>query len=158
MELLELLNALSPGASESCVTCGQQRPALFDTPVIPHRPWRLRGMAELAGYVDTLPGETREWLLAFYVDDECGLLSVETVARGTALGVRANIGAIICRGRAIGAGGFVLVHNHPSGDPTPSAADIAFTVRAAQVARECEMPMLTHVVVATGGIRTIGQW
>ena len=99
MELLELLNALSPGASESCVTCGQQRPALFDTPVIPHRPWRLRGMAELAGYVVTLPGETREWLLAFYVDDECGLLSVETVARGTVLGVRANIGAIICRGR-----------------------------------------------------------
>ena len=158
LELLELLEALSPGSERQCDACGQQRPALFELPVVPYRPWRMRGLAEMATYVETLPLETREWLLAFYVDDECGLLSAETLTRGGVSEVRANMGQIICRGRALLAAGFVLVHNHPSGDPTPSAADVAFTVRAAQTARECEMPMLTHVIVASGGMRTVGNW
>ena len=157
MELFDLSEALAGNAAK-CSGCGQPRPALFDQPIIPHRPWRLRGLAELEAYVETLPLEAREWLLAFYVDEECGLLSAETIARGAVSEVRVNIGQIICRGRSLTAAAFVLVHNHPSGDPTPSAADIAFTVRASQTSRECEMPMLTHVVVATGGMRTVGQW
>lgn len=156
MELFDLTAALAGNAAK-CSGCGQTRPALFDQPVIPHRPWRLRSLAELETYVETLPMEAREWLLAFYVDEECGLLSAETVACGTVSEVRVNIGQIICRGRSLSAAGFVLVHNHPSGDPTASAADIAFTVRAARTARECDMPMLTHVVVATGGMRAVGH-
>jgi DNA repair protein RadC len=52
------------------------------------------------------------------------------------------------------ASGFVLVHNHPSGDPTPSREDIEMT-RALQLAATviC-IPLLDHVVVARGGAQS----
>ncbi len=49
----------------------------------------------------------------------------------------------------------VLVHNHPSGDPTPSQEDIAMT-RAVRVAAELVgIPLLDHVVVARSGARSL---
>jgi DNA repair protein RadC len=53
------------------------------------------------------------------------------------------------------ASGFVLVHNHPSGDPTPSAEDIAFTRRVAAAAAIVGTPMLDHVVVAREGFSSV---
>jgi DNA repair protein RadC len=46
---------------------------------------------------------------------------------------------------------FLLVHNHPSGDPAPSAEDVAFTQRLARAADELGTPLLDHVVIARGG-------
>ena len=42
----------------------------------------------------------------------------------------------------------VLVHNHPSGDPTPSADDIAFTRKVAEAAWVVGTPILDHVIIA----------
>jgi DNA repair protein RadC len=42
----------------------------------------------------------------------------------------------------------VLVHNHPSGDPTPSDEDLAFTRVVIEGAAAIGTPMLDHVVVA----------
>jgi DNA repair protein RadC len=46
------------------------------------------------------------------------------------------------------AAGFVLVHNHPSGDPAPSREDVTFTRMVAEAAAVVGVPMLDHVVVA----------
>jgi DNA repair protein RadC len=48
----------------------------------------------------------------------------------------------------LGASGFVLVHNHPSGDPTPSAEDVVFTQHTLRAALAVGVPLLDHVVVA----------
>jgi DNA repair protein RadC len=42
---------------------------------------------------------------------------------------------------------FVLVHNHPSGNPAPSEADIRLTSRLAEGARILQINMLDHVIV-----------
>ena len=146
------------GEGEKCAACGQPQPGWLERPAIPAYPWRLRGLAELEQYVATLSAETHEWVLSFFLDEHCHLLSAETIARGSVGEVRLSIGQIVSRGYAIGAAGFILVHNHPSGDPNPSSADIAFTVRLARISRDCQLPMLTHVVVAAGGMRTVGYW
>jgi DNA repair protein RadC len=44
--------------------------------------------------------------------------------------------------------GFVLVHNHPSGDPAPSEEDIAFTRSVAGAAAIVGVPLFDHVIVA----------
>lgn len=49
------------------------------------------------------------------------------------------------------ASGFVLVHNHPSGDPTPSHEDIELTHQLARAAETLCVPLLDHVIVANGG-------
>jgi DNA repair protein RadC len=43
--------------------------------------------------------------------------------------------------------GFILVHNHPSGDPAPSPADLEFTRRMRDAAQLMEIPMLDHVIL-----------
>ncbi len=50
-----------------------------------------------------------------------------------------------------GASAFILAHNHPSGDPTPSADDIEFTDQLARAASIVGAPLLDHIVVARDG-------
>jgi DNA repair protein RadC len=49
-----------------------------------------------------------------------------------------------------GAAGVILVHNHPSGDPTPSAEDRAVTRQLAEAGRAVGIPVLDHVIVGRG--------
>lgn len=49
-----------------------------------------------------------------------------------------------------GAAAVILVHNHPSGDPTPSAEDRAVTRQLVQAGRTLGIPVLDHVVVGDG--------
>ncbi len=43
------------------------------------------------------------------------------------------------------------MHNHPSGDPTPSPEDVALTRRVADAAEVLGMPLVDHVIVAPSG-------
>ncbi len=49
-----------------------------------------------------------------------------------------------------GAAAVILVHNHPSGDPTPSRTDLALTARLTRAARVMGIPILDHVIVGDG--------
>jgi len=56
---------------------------------------------------------------------------------------------------AAGGTGFILVHNHPSGDPSPSEADLRFTDKVRRAARTCHLHFVDHVIVARGGWRSL---
>ena len=45
----------------------------------------------------------------------------------------------------------LVVHNHPSGDPTPSPDDARLTLRLAQAADILDMPLLDHLIVGDAG-------
>ena len=142
-----------------CPRCGH-RPGANDElpPAALYHPWTVRNREALFEYVRSLSKETHEWLLAFYVDNELNLLATETIAKGGLDGVPVDFGAILCRGRALGAKGFLLVHNHPSGDATPSNTDIALTQRLRRTSAEFELPLLDHFVVAGGDMLQVGYW
>ena len=53
---------------------------------------------------------------------------------------------------AFGARGVVMAHNHPSGDPTPSAYDLAHACRLARALAAIEVRVIDHLVVATHGV------
>jgi len=60
-----------------------------------------------------------------------------------------------------GAAALILVHNHPSGDPTPSAEDAAITQRLRQVGELVGIRVLDHVVVGRGRFASMaeeGRW
>lgn len=44
---------------------------------------------------------------------------------------------------------FILVHNHPSGDPTPSEADRRLTIRLTEASRLLQIQMLDHVIIGS---------
>ena len=55
----------------------------------------------------------------------------------------------------IGAPKIILVHNHPSGDSTPSDEDIELTKRLIQVTKMLEIEMIDHVVLGDGKYKSI---
>jgi DNA repair protein RadC len=55
------------------------------------------------------------------------------------------------------AAGVILVHNHPSGDPTPSAEDRAVTRQLKEAGRALGIPVLDHVIVGDGGFTSMAE-
>ena len=146
-------------AIKSCPRCGYVDP--FNDNLSPEalfRPWHIRGPNDVHAYVASLGEETHEWLLALFADRELNLLSVETVGRGPISSVEVKFNAIFWRGHGLGAEAFVLVHNHPSGDPRPSHTDIRFTNRLRWLSHELDMPLLDHFIVAGGEMTRVGGW
>lgn len=79
------------------------------------------------------------------------------MARGSVAEVSIDVGTVIYRARSIGAQGFLLVHNHPSGDPTPSSADIKVTQRLRRISSELDVPLLDHFIVAGTRMEAVGH-
>ena len=140
-----------------CPRCGYEDHVNDDLPPTTlYRPWHVRGRREVRAYVESLGAELQEWLLALFVDDHLNLLAVDTIARGDLATCHVNFSRIICRGHALKAAGFILVHNHPSGDPRPSNDDIRVTCRLRHVSAELDMPLVAHLVVAGDDMMDIG--
>lgn len=148
------------GDEVKCPSCGTAVPVKNDPP---HdyffRPWSLaHGRKAVKAYVESLGDEAHEWLLALYVDGHLQLLAVDTVAQGDIGSCPVPFQKLIHRACAVGAEGFVLVHNHPSGDPKPSVSDVQVTRRLARVSHELDVPLLDHLIVAKDKILEIGEW
>jgi DNA repair protein RadC len=73
------------------------------------------------------------------------------VARGSLTGVEVHPRDTFRELIRIGAAAVIFCHNHPSGDPTPSAQDIELTRRLREVGELCGITVLDHVVVASSG-------
>jgi DNA repair protein RadC len=66
---------------------------------------------------------------------------------------------VIKRALDLGASALILVHNHPSGDPTPSQADIAMTKDLREAADKLDISLHDHIVVSKSGntsFKTLG--
>jgi DNA repair protein RadC len=89
------------------------------------------------------------WLLS--LDGKYGLKSARRIAQGGLHGCALLTRDVLSPALRDGASAIVLVHNHPSGDPTPSPEDIAMT-RAVRAAGELVgIPLIDHVVVSRSG-------
>jgi DNA repair protein RadC len=86
------------------------------------------------------------WLLA--LDGHHGLRGARLVASGGIHGLHVAARDALRIALREGASAFVLVHNHPSGDPTPSPEDVAFTRTVERAAGVVGTPLLDHVVIA----------
>ncbi len=86
------------------------------------------------------------WLLA--LDGHHGMRAARRVASGGIHGLHVAARDPLRIALREAASAFVLVHDHPSGDPEPSDEDMAFTRTVAQSAAVVGVPLLDHVIVA----------
>jgi DNA repair protein RadC len=86
------------------------------------------------------------WLLA--LDGHHGLRAARRVASGGIHGLHVAARDPLRVALREAASAFVLVHNHPSGDPEPSSDDATFTRSVAEAATVVGTPLIDHVIVA----------
>jgi DNA repair protein RadC len=90
--------------------------------------------------------ETEQFRILF-LDRKNVLVADEEQARGTVDHVPVYPREVVKRALELNASAIILVHNHPSGDPTPSQADIAMTRQIELAARAVGVVVHDHVVV-----------
>jgi DNA repair protein RadC len=79
------------------------------------------------------------------------LISNEAMWRGSVDEAAVHVREVIARAIALGATAIILVHNHPSGDPTPSTQDIRLTRDIIDAGRHMKITVHDHVIVGAQG-------
>lgn len=84
---------------------------------------------------------------ALLLDTKNGLLRVQTVSVGTLDASLVHPREVFKAAIAASAAGVVIVHNHPTGDPTPSREDIEVTRRLSDAAQVIGISLVDHVII-----------
>jgi DNA repair protein RadC len=79
------------------------------------------------------------------------LLSNEALWQGSVDEASVHVREVIARAIALGATALIIVHNHPSGDPTPSQQDIRLTRDLVEAGRHMKVTVHDHVIVGAQG-------
>lgn len=102
----------------------------------------------LLDYCHTTMGHAEiEQFRVFYLDRKNILIADEEQARGTVDHVPVYPREVVKRALHLNASALILVHNHPSGDPTPSAADINMTRQVQAAADALGLTLHDHIVI-----------
>jgi DNA repair protein RadC len=95
-------------------------------------------------------GEREQFRLLF-LDKRNALIADEVQQSGTVDHTPVYPREVVKRALELSASALILVHNHPSGDPTPSPADIAMTREIMEVAKPLGIAVHDHIIVGKEG-------
>ncbi len=124
------------------------------------RGWRVRTPADAAErLVPAMRHLDREELRVLLLSTKNAVLGGTTVYRGNLAGSSVRVGEVFRDAVRHLAAGIVVAHNHPSGDPTPSAEDLRITAELVEAGRLLDIELVDHLVVGDGGwvsLRALG--
>jgi DNA repair protein RadC len=93
----------------------------------------------------------REELRVLLVNTKNRVMRVVTVYVGNVSSSLVRVGELFREAVRENVAGVILVHNHPSGDATPSPDDLHLTAEALAAGRLLDINLLDHIVIASGG-------
>jgi DNA repair protein RadC len=112
----------------------------------------ISSWSALLAYVRTqLAHEPREQFRVLFLDRKNQLLCDEQLGRGTVDHAPVYPREVAKRALELSASAVILVHNHPSGDPAPSSADIDMTRQIVDALRVLRIEVHDHLVVGRDG-------
>jgi DNA repair protein RadC len=107
---------------------------------------------QLLDYCGAVMGHaTVESFRLLFLDTKNALIADEVQQKGTVDHTPVYPREVVRRALELGASAFIMVHNHPSGDPTPSAADIDMTREVARAVAVLGIRLHDHLVIGRGG-------
>ena len=95
----------------------------------------------------TMAHRETEQCRVLYLDRKNILIADEEQARGTVDHVPVYPREVVKRALELNASALILVHNHPSGDPTPSTADISMTEQIRSGAEALGLTLHDHLII-----------
>jgi DNA repair protein RadC len=110
--------------------------------------WTIRGPADVATRLLVDMGRLeREELRVLSLNAKNAVVRMSVVYVGNVSASLVRVGELFRDAVRLDASGVVLVHNHPSGDPTPSPDDLHLTAEAVAAGRLLDVDVLDHVVI-----------
>ena len=95
--------------------------------------------------------DDRESFRCLFLDKKNGLILDEVQGRGTVDHTPVYPREVMRRALELSASALVLVHNHPSGDPTPSTADVKMTLDLIAIGKPMGIAIHDHIIVGRNG-------
>jgi DNA repair protein RadC len=92
----------------------------------------------------------QEELRVLLLDTRNRVLSMASVYRGSVNNSQVRVGELFKSAIRANAASVIVVHNHPSGDPTPSPEDVAITRAIVQAGKLLDIDVLDHLVIGRG--------
>ncbi len=109
---------------------------------------RIRGPEDAAEILRQIIGDyDREAFVVLLVDAKHRVISAHVAGVGTLDAAQTGPREVFRAAILAGAKAVVLGHNHPSGDPTPSSADLHLTRRLAKAGELLGIPVLDHIII-----------
>jgi len=93
------------------------------------------------------PDPTVEWFYAILLNRKNRAIGRVPITKGTATASLVHPREVFKPAILAGACGIICVHNHPSGDPSPSMADIQATRTLREAAKVIQIDLLDHIVI-----------
>jgi len=94
-----------------------------------------------------MSGLEQEELRVLILDTRNHVLEIKPIVRGSLNSAQVRIGELFREAIRLNAAAIIVVHNHPSGDPTPSADDVALTRAIIQAGQLLDIQVLDHIIV-----------
>jgi DNA repair protein RadC len=104
--------------------------------------------AELVQY--EMSALEQEELRVLLLDTRNRLQHIETVYRGSVNSSQVRVAEIFKTAIRRNATNLIVIHNHPSGDPTPSPDDVAITRLILQAGEILDVKLLDHIIIGSG--------
>lgn len=134
------------GPTVACPSCNAR------IAISPPTGWTIRSPHDIYRNLGVeLAALEREELRIVLLNTKNVVLRVVTVYSGNVSASLVRVGELFREAVRDNVTSVVLVHNHPSGDPTPSPDDLHLTAEALAAGRLLDIDVLDHVVVASGG-------
>jgi len=113
----------------------------------------ITSWSQLLAYVKmALAHEAREQFRVLFLDKKNQLIADEVQNHGTVDHAPVYPREVMRRALELSASAIILVHNHPSGDPTPSSADVDMTRQVVEAGRALRIAIHDHLVVGRDGV------
>lgn len=113
-------------------------------------PGAVRSPADIADLCAGLELEPQEHLVVIGMDRKNGILFKEMVYKGSVCSAQIRIAELFRTAIIRNASAIAVVHNHPSGDPTPSPDDVAVTRAIVQAGKLLDIDVIDHIVIGFG--------
>jgi DNA repair protein RadC len=101
--------------------------------------------------------EQTEQFRILFLDRKNKLLRDEVQNRGTVDHTPVYPREVVKRALELGASAIILVHNHPSGDPTPSSSDVEMTKQIVEAAKTLDIAVHDHLIIGRQGHASLKQ-
>lgn len=119
---------------------------------------KIESPLDLVNWLSQLIGfETQEHFIVVFLNQKHQVLSYKTLFVGTLTNASVHPREIFKEAMRIGCAKIICAHNHPSGDPQESEADINITRSIQECGRIASIPLLDHIIVSRNSYTSFRQ-